>query len=101
MARLQAHGTEVLRLEKRTPTPEDEYVSERRDTISVRSDGSVLRKHGAVERPHQFNPQAQLRGGKWKVMTTAKQARERGHTPDRWRERLLAAGYQQVHTPRE
>jgi hypothetical protein len=96
MARLQAHGTEIARYEKRQETPQDEYVSERREVISIRSDGSVLRKRSSVFRPDKFNPQAQLHGGTWKLYLTAKQARERGRTPETWRDRLLALGYQMI-----
>lgn len=92
MARLGAHGTEVVRYEKRWETPADASVSERRDVLSIRSDGSVLRKHGSVWRP-LHGAQAALRWTPWKMYVSAKQAREKGHTIERWRERLLAAGY--------
>lgn len=100
MARLVAHGMEAVRLEKRTETPADEYASERREVVSIRTDGSVLRKRGAVVRPDRFNPQARLQWTSWKMLRTAKQARERGYTAEKWRERLLAMGFQIIPTAR-
>ena len=67
MARLKAHGTELLRIEKEEHTPDGALTIWERVTVAFMSDGKVLRKRDVRFTPDRFDPQGRLYSYGWKL----------------------------------
>ena len=65
MAKLSAHGEQLIRLE-REQTRQDEFITWSRDTVVLCSDDVVLRKRDVRFVPDQFHPAGRLHHHGWK-----------------------------------
>jgi hypothetical protein len=72
MAKLKAHGTELLRLEKERETPDGELTTWERKTRVVMADGKVLQKYDVQFKPDQFRPKGERYSYGWKLIAKAK-----------------------------
>ena len=93
MAKLSAHGAELFRLVRSSPTPQSDFTTEERTTVSIRSDGSVLTKLDVRFKPDSFNPTGFWHSYGWKKKLGTGEAKKRGITPERARDAYLKSGY--------
>jgi hypothetical protein len=66
MAKLKANGEELLRIEWVTENPESESAVWKRDTLSYRTNGIVLRKLDVRFRPDKYYPNGRFYSYGWK-----------------------------------
>lgn len=96
MARLYVHRTEVYRLEREQKNmPPGGGVAGRRMVLSIRSDGSILRKYVA-----KFNKTTELGNtvshtvsGTWKIYLYGKAGKQLHPTPEAARDAYIAKGF--------
>ncbi len=87
MAKLSAHGNELIRLEKEAG-PSD-YAERVRTSLAVMADGKILRKVDSWSRP-SYNPaKLEQHSSGWKVYARLKT----GISVDHYRETLIAQGW--------
>ena len=67
MAKLSAHGIELLRIERERQTPDDPDTIWERITRSYRADGKILQKEDIRFKPDSTDPQGRLYSGSWKL----------------------------------
>jgi hypothetical protein len=78
MATLRANGNELLRIEKIIDNPASTFTIWERDTVSYRTNGTVLRKYDVRFKPDRCNPQGRFHSFGWKRWKRAKREADGG-----------------------
>ena len=72
MAKLKAHGLELLRITFTRNTPESDIVEWEKYTRAYMADGKILEKRASQFRPDTFNPRGYIHTRNWTVRGTLK-----------------------------
>ncbi len=72
MAKLSAHGKELLRIELEKETPDGDLTTWSRTTRAYMSDGKVLAKSDVRFKPDQFRPKGEFYSYGWKLIAKQK-----------------------------
>jgi hypothetical protein len=72
MARLKAHGTELLRIEREVTPDSSSSTIWGRETVAYMSDGKILSKIDVRFKPDRFDPAGRFHSYGWKLWKRVK-----------------------------